>query len=188
MVIFTPQPLYPPEMSPYTNWIKAGWASEPVWTLWRGSLSRCREWNSSSPGPYLSVYGFTVLLLDLCRFFSFLILYTFGRTPWTGDEPVTKPLPTHRTAQTQNKRTQTSMPWMGFEPAIPAFERSTSVHALDRTATVIGIQVPSLMKILTGLIVSGVFHVVTKLWTADIQTHTVYSSMEVERGFDNPSS
>jgi hypothetical protein len=39
-------------------------------------------------------------------FFSFLILYTVGRTPWTGDRPVARPLPTHRTTQTQNKRTQ----------------------------------------------------------------------------------
>jgi hypothetical protein len=42
--------------------------------------------------------------------FSFLILYTVGRTPWTGDQPVARPLPIHRTTQTQNKRTQTSMP------------------------------------------------------------------------------
>jgi hypothetical protein len=38
--------------------------------------------------------------------FQFLNLYTVGRTPWTGDQPVARPLPTHRTAQTQNKRTQ----------------------------------------------------------------------------------
>jgi hypothetical protein len=38
-------------------------------------------------------------LLDLGRFFSFLILYTVGRTPWTGDQPVARPLPTHRTTQ-----------------------------------------------------------------------------------------
>jgi hypothetical protein len=36
-------------------------------------------------------------------------IYTVSRTPWTGDEPVAKPLPTY-TTQTQNKRTQTSMP------------------------------------------------------------------------------
>jgi hypothetical protein len=35
-------------------------------------------------------------LLDLDRFFSFLILYTVGRSPWTGDQPVARPLPTHR--------------------------------------------------------------------------------------------
>jgi hypothetical protein len=40
--------------------------------------------------------------------------------------------------QTQNKRTQTSMPRVGFEPTIPAFERTKTVHALDRAATVIG--------------------------------------------------
>jgi hypothetical protein len=36
-------------------------------------------------------------LLSLGRFFSILILYKVGRTPWTGDQPVARPLPTHRT-------------------------------------------------------------------------------------------
>jgi hypothetical protein len=58
---------------------------------------------------YPSVYGSTVLLLDLDRFFSFIILYTVGRTPWPGDQPVARPLPTHRTRQTQIKRKQKSM-------------------------------------------------------------------------------
>jgi hypothetical protein len=53
-------------------------------------------------------------LLGLDRFFSFLIVYSVGRTPWAGDQPVARPLPTHRTAQTQNKRTQTFMPRVGF--------------------------------------------------------------------------
>jgi hypothetical protein len=53
---------------------------------------------------YLSIYSCTVLLLDLGRFLSFLILYTVGRTPWTGDQPVARPLPTYRTTETQNKR------------------------------------------------------------------------------------
>jgi hypothetical protein len=35
-------------------------------------------------------------LLGLGRFFSFLILYTAGRTPWMGDQPVARPLPTYR--------------------------------------------------------------------------------------------
>jgi hypothetical protein len=34
--------------------------------------------------------------LELGRFFSFLILYTVSRTPRTGDQPVARPLPTHR--------------------------------------------------------------------------------------------
>jgi hypothetical protein len=41
--------------------------------------------------------------------FQFPNLYTFGRTPWTRDQPVAKPLPTYRTTQTQNKRTETCM-------------------------------------------------------------------------------
>jgi hypothetical protein len=61
--------------------------------------------------------------------------YRDGRTPWTGGQPVARPLPIHRTIQTQNKRTQTSMPGVGFEPTIPAFERAKTVHALDRAAT-----------------------------------------------------
>jgi hypothetical protein len=69
--------------------------------------------------------------------FQFLNLFTDNRTPWTGDQPVARPLPTHRT-QTQNKRTQTSMPRVGFEPMTPVFERAKMVHALDRAATVNG--------------------------------------------------
>jgi hypothetical protein len=52
--------------------------------------------NYRSISIYLWLYG------------SFLILYTVGRTPWTGDQPVARPLPTHRTTQTQ-KLTQTSI-------------------------------------------------------------------------------
>jgi hypothetical protein len=41
----------------------------------------------------------------------------------------------HRITQTQNKRRQTSMPRVGFEPTIPVFERTKTVHALDSAAT-----------------------------------------------------
>jgi hypothetical protein len=44
-------------------------------------------------------------LFDLGRLFSFVILYTVCRTPWAGDQSVARPLPTHRTTQTQNKGT-----------------------------------------------------------------------------------
>jgi hypothetical protein len=37
--------------------------------------------------------------------------------------------------RTQNKRTQTYMPRVGFEPTIPAVERAKTVHALDREDT-----------------------------------------------------
>jgi hypothetical protein len=78
---------------------------------------------------------------------SFLILYTFGRTPWTGHPPVTRPLLTHRAAHTRNKRTQTSMHCVRFEPTIPVFERTKTVLALDCTITVIG-NLPSIIIII----------------------------------------
>jgi hypothetical protein len=40
--------------------------------------------------------------------------------------------------QTQNKHKQTSMPGVGLEPTIQAFERAKTFHASDRAATVIG--------------------------------------------------
>jgi hypothetical protein len=43
--------------------------------------------------PSLGLYSH----LGLGRFFSFLILHTFGRTPWTGDQFAGRPLPTHTT-------------------------------------------------------------------------------------------
>jgi hypothetical protein len=42
------------------------------------------------------------------------------------------------TTQTQNKRTQTSMPRVGFESMIPMLERAKTVHAFDRATTGIG--------------------------------------------------
>jgi hypothetical protein len=44
---------------------------------------------------------------------------------------------TYRT-QTQNKRTQTSTPRIGFEPTTPVLARAKTIHDLDRAATVIG--------------------------------------------------
>jgi hypothetical protein len=66
-------------------------------------------------------------LLDPGRFFCFLILYTVGRTSWTGNLPIARPLPTHRTAQ--NKRMQTSMCRVGLEPTTPVLELVKTVHA-----------------------------------------------------------
>jgi hypothetical protein len=86
----------------------------------------------------------------LAGFSSFLILYTLDRTPSTGDQPVTRPLPTYRTTQTQNKRIQTSMPWVGFEPTIPVFERTKTVHESDRSATAIGCT-SVIHELITGL-------------------------------------
>jgi hypothetical protein len=124
-----------------------GWGSIPEKAKFFSSPSRPdRLW---SPPSLLSngyVYMYVCMhvwlystLLDLGRFFSFLILCTVGRTPWTGNQPVARPLPTHRITQKRNKRTQVSMPWMGYEPTIPEFERGNTVHALDCAATLIGL-------------------------------------------------
>jgi hypothetical protein len=44
-----------------------------------------------------NIYGSSVLFfLHLGRFFIFLILYKVGRTPWAGDQPIARPLPTQR--------------------------------------------------------------------------------------------
>jgi hypothetical protein len=58
--------------------------------------------------------------------FQFSNLFTIGRTPWTGDQSDTRPLPAHRTRETQNNSTQASMPQVGFEHTIPVFEREKS--------------------------------------------------------------
>jgi hypothetical protein len=74
---------------------------------------------------------------SLKRFVSlqFLNPKTFGSTLWMGDKSVARPL----RIQTQNEHTQIFMPWAGFEPTIPAFERAKIFHVLGRMATVIGI-------------------------------------------------
>jgi hypothetical protein len=52
---------------------------------------------ASTANYYLLLLWLYSRLLGLGCFFSFLILYTVGRTPWTEDQPVARPLPTHRT-------------------------------------------------------------------------------------------
>jgi hypothetical protein len=90
-------------------------------------------------------------LLDFDRFFSFLILYTVARTPWTGDQLIPRPLHTHSTTQIQKRRTQTSMPWVGFEPTIPVFQRTKTVHALDLSSSEIGYVNQSVIQLITNI-------------------------------------
>jgi hypothetical protein len=61
--------------------------------------------------------------------FQFLHVYTVGRIPWIEDQPVARSLSTRRTTQTQNKRTQTSITLVRFEPTIPVIERTSTVYA-----------------------------------------------------------
>lgn len=53
---------------------------------------------------------------------SFLIHCVIEKSTWIGFS-LTRPLPSHRTTQTRNKRTQTSMPIVRFELAILMFKR-----------------------------------------------------------------
>jgi hypothetical protein len=87
----------------------------------------------------LSIYD-PAELVDLGRF-SFLNLYTPGRTPWMGDQPVTRPLATHRITQKQNTCIRISTPRVGYEPTITVFEQAKMLHGFDSAATVIGIAV-----------------------------------------------
>jgi hypothetical protein len=87
-------------------------------------------------GLFFSLWPYSPL--DLGHFLSFLILYVVGRTHWTGDQLIARPLPSHRTTQTQNKGKQTSMPWVGFEPTTTVSERAKTAHTIDPAITVIG--------------------------------------------------
>jgi hypothetical protein len=77
----------------------------------------------------LSIYLWLYSPCGTWPLLQFLSLYIVGRTPWTGDRPVARPLPAHTTTHIQNKRTQTSMPRMGLEPRTPMFELAKTIHA-----------------------------------------------------------
>jgi hypothetical protein len=61
--------------------------------------------------------------------------YTAGRTPWTADQLVARPLPLHKHRNTQTLNIHS---WVEFEPTIPVSERAKTVLALDRSAAVTG--------------------------------------------------
>jgi hypothetical protein len=67
---------------------------------------------------------------------------TFDRTPWVGDQlSQGLYLYTNTEKRTYIHKHQIFMPWVGFEPTIPASEQPKTVHVLDRQATVIGTQI-----------------------------------------------
>jgi hypothetical protein len=93
---------------------------------------------------YLSLYS---PLLDLHRSFSFSIFYTVDKAPWTRDQPVAMPLHAHRTAQTQNKRTQDIHASSGFRTHDPSVRAGEDGSCRRPGATVIGIWSYSRSKI-----------------------------------------
>jgi hypothetical protein len=54
---------------------------------------------------FIHQWFYSTMLGPGLLFSSVIIFYTVGRTPWTGDQPVARPLPIYRITQTQNKRT-----------------------------------------------------------------------------------
>jgi hypothetical protein len=73
--------------------------------------------------------------MNVGLFYTFLTMLTVGKTPWEGDQPAARLLPTHDNTKT-DKRRQTSMPRVGSTPTTTAFEWVKIVHASDCTATV----------------------------------------------------
>jgi hypothetical protein len=69
-------------------------------------------------------------LLGLGLFFSFLILYRGGRTTLVGDQLIGRMLPIDRTTHADQTHTDIMLR-VGFEPMIPVFDLSETVHALD---------------------------------------------------------
>jgi hypothetical protein len=118
------------------SWTQAGW------THWKVSkVNECLIYLSIYLSVYLSIhlsiYGSTALV-DLGRFFSFFIytqlLWLLGR----GISPSQGRYLHTEQHKKENKCIQTSMPRVRFEPKIPVFERSKTVHALECAATEIG--------------------------------------------------
>jgi hypothetical protein len=94
-------------------------------------MCKCSTYLEQNTKLILRIYIFYLLLLALSSiglFLSFMIIFTEGRIPWTGQHK-------HRINSYTH---QTSMPCVGFEPTIPASERVKTVHALHGWATVTG--------------------------------------------------
>jgi hypothetical protein len=78
-------------------------------------------------------------LHETFRFASVTRPRRVGRSPWTGDQLVARPLPVHKHRKTYTQHEhQTCMPEAGFEPTIQAFKQAKTVPALDHWDTVVG--------------------------------------------------
>jgi hypothetical protein len=68
-------------------------------------------------------------------FFSFSILYTVGRSRWTGDQTVARPPPTHN--QDKHRINTLRHPYLQSDSNRRPFEWAKTVHTSHRAATVI---------------------------------------------------
>jgi hypothetical protein len=93
------------------------------------------------PSIHPSIYGSTALRWTLA---SFSVPSSFTQSAGLLGRGISlsQSLYLHK----QNKRTQTSMPQIGFQLTTPVFKQAKTVHALDCAATVIGIHTPKLIK------------------------------------------
>jgi hypothetical protein len=80
-------------------------------------------------------YGLSWPVTGIALPFLLWILWTVGRTPWTGVQPVARPLPTQGNTNIEETRTDILV---GSEPTIPVFEWAKAFYALDRSVTVTG--------------------------------------------------
>jgi hypothetical protein len=147
----------------YSEWIQSFWnriCFHPQMKTWEKhySVSMLQIINSSHrklvqrDSTYLPTYLPTYLwlyspLLNLGRFFSFLIFHTLGLLGRRINPSQGLYLHTEQHKHRINAhRHPWSMPWVGLEPSIPAFERANIVHALDREVTVTGSYVTTQLK------------------------------------------
>jgi hypothetical protein len=79
----------------------------------------------------------TAISIFIIDCYEYAYCFQFLNPSLDGGSAVARPLPTHRTTETQNKRIQTSMPRVGYEPTIPVLEWAKTGPALDRAATVV---------------------------------------------------
>jgi hypothetical protein len=79
------------------------------------------EYSASNFHPIVS--GFTAI----GRFFSFVTLYTVGRTSWTGDQPVARSVPTHR----PHTIIHDSSGIRNHDPSVQAAEDNSWLRPLD---------------------------------------------------------
>jgi hypothetical protein len=95
-----------------------------------------------------------VRLLDFFSHWNQMLGLSLLLWPFVGPWPLFSV--SHRTTQTQNKCTHTSVPRVRFEPMISMFERAKTVHALDRAAAVFGTRPSKLtITLIIGIPITG---------------------------------
>jgi hypothetical protein len=126
--------------------------TETYWTYWSSEASSHRKANDSiaSADCVFNEAEEWVKYVTYCLsivpqpfvgpwpLFQFLDLFTQSVGPLGRGISSSQSRYLHTGQHKQNKRTQTSIPQVRFEPTIPVFDQTKTVHGLDRAATVNG--------------------------------------------------